>query len=167
MIEQISQIKLDFLTKITQAQTLQELDALYLTLFGKNGVITLIPKDFPKMEKSQLAVIVPAFSQLKNDLSVAIHTRRDEVREAGYAELAKESVDLNTPITLPTRIGYLHPITRFEQEIADIFKKLHFQQFDAPHIDTDFLNSSSSPIASSLRAASVKLVPLGCKRGSV
>lgn len=140
MQDQITQIRLDYLAKITAANKLSELDTLYLALFGKAGVITLLPKEFPKMEKTQLAVIVPLFNQLKADLTLAIETKRSEVREASYQSLSAETVDLNTPVTLPQRVGHLHPITQFETEVGEIFKKLGFQQFDAPHIDTDYYN---------------------------
>jgi len=140
MQEQISKIRLEYLAKITAATKLAELDTIYLGLFGKTGIITLLPKEFPKMEKSQLAVIVPLFNQLKVDLSQAIETKRADVREVSYSTLSSETIDLNTPVALPQRTGHMHPITQFENEVGDIFKKLGFQQFDAPHIDTDFYN---------------------------
>ncbi len=140
MLDQISQIKLENLTKIQTAKTLAELDVLFLNLFGKNGLITQLPKEFPKLEKNQLATIVPSFKQAKDELEQAIHAKRDEIREAGYAALNQEKVDLNTAVQLPKRNGHLHPITQFEVEIAERFKQIGFFQFDAPHIDTDYYN---------------------------
>lgn len=140
MNDQLSKIRLDYVAKIQNAQTLEVLDTIYLELFGKNGVLTLFPKEFPKMEKTQLVTIVPAFNQLKSDLIEAVESKRAEVREKGYVALAEETVDLNSTLTMPERTGHLHPITQFEQEVAAIFKKIGFAQYDAPHIDTDFYN---------------------------
>lgn len=140
MNDQISTIRMQFLDKVQNAKLLTELDSIYLELFGKTGVITLLPKEFPKMEKTLLASIVPAFNQLKNDLTTAIEHKRNEVREAGYAALSQETVDLSTPITLPERIGYQHPLMAFEEEIKALFAGIGFQQFGAPNIDTDFYN---------------------------
>lgn len=140
MNEQITHIRLEYLAKITAAKTLAELDQLYLALFGKTGVITMLPKEFPKMEKAQLASIVPAFNQLKNDLNSAIDHKRNEVREASYAALNQETVDLLTPVTMPERKGYHHPLMVFEEEIKTLFAKIGFQQFGAPNIDTDYYN---------------------------
>lgn len=140
MIDQISTIKLEYLSKIKNASSLSELDQLFLSLFGKNGSITLIPKEFPKIEKATLAAIVPAFTQAKQELEEAIERKRAEIREASYAALLKETIDLDTPADLPNLQGYPHPLMAFEDEIKALFAKIGFQQFGAPHIDTDFYN---------------------------
>jgi phenylalanyl-tRNA synthetase alpha chain len=140
MVDQISKIKLEYLTKIRDAKTLAELDQLFLSLFGKSGVITLIPKEFPKIEKAQLAVIVPAFTQAKSELEQAIEQKRLEIREASYAALSQETIDLNQMVELPKIPGVEHPLMAFEQEIKELFARIGFQQFGAPHIDTDFYN---------------------------
>ncbi len=140
MLDRISKIKLEYLAKIAGSASLADLDALYLALFGKSGVITLIPKEFPKIEKAQLASIVPAFTAAKNELEQSIERKRTEIRERNYSELNNEKIDLTVPFESAVLKGRLHPITIFENEIADSFKQIGFSQFDAPHIDTDYFN---------------------------
>ena len=45
-----------------------------------------------------------------------------------------------TPLRCKARKGHLHLATRFKKEIVDLFGKLGFQQFDAPHIELDKYN---------------------------
>ncbi len=143
MEDKISQIKKDYLEKIASARSLAELDEIFLALFGKNGEITLIPKEFSRIPKEDLKTITPLFIQTKNELESVIEKRREEVREKSYNQLETEEITLQ-PERLQAKIlsgkGHLHPITQLEQETIELFGKLSFQQFDAPQIDSDKYN---------------------------
>ncbi len=143
MEEKIEQIQKDILEKIKQAKNLQELDGIFLEVFGKNGRITLLPKEFPKLPKDELQKIGPLFNETKQELEKTINDRRQEIREEGYRKLENEELNLEISRSVrndKVRKGHLHPITIFEKDIADLFSKLGFQQYDAPQIDTDYNN---------------------------
>lgn len=139
MEEKLSQIQASYLEKINQANTLRELDESFLALFGKNGELTLLPKQFSKLEDEEKRKIGPIFNQIKSGLEQAIEKKRAEVRQAGYQKLTEEKLDIN-PTELKSRTGHLHPTTQFIQQTVELFAKLGFQQIDAPHIDTDEYN---------------------------
>lgn len=140
MEEKIEQIRSKYLAKINEASDLITLDELFLALFGKNGAITLLPKEFSSVEKDQLRTIGPLFNSLKQDLEKAIENKRLQVKEKSYEKLDTENYDLNTEIAALDTTGHLHPLTQFEKQIVDTFSKLGFQQFEAPYIDTDYNN---------------------------
>ncbi len=140
MLDKLQEIQTDYLEKITHTKSLKKLDELFLDLFGKKGVITQLPKEFSKLSKEELEKIGPLFNQIKHQLEQAINTKRREVKEEGYKELEIETLDLDQKIKLPKRSGHLHPLTIFEREIVDLFKKIGFQQYQSPEIDTDFNN---------------------------
>lgn len=141
MENKLNQIKNQYLEKITQAQSLPELNEIFLSLFGKQGAITLLPRRFSSLAKDKLKVVGPLFNQTKHILESAIETRRREVKEASYHKLTEEaSVDLTKVVKLHQREGHLHPLTEFENHIVKVFSTLGFQQYDAPQIDTDFNN---------------------------
>lgn len=139
MHELIEKLYTTYLQKVNQAITLSELDSLFLELFGKNGKITLMPKQFSALPKKQLQQIGPIFNKIKAELETAIEAKRQRVREESYKKLVNEQVDL-TEFAIKPRQGHLHLLTQFENEVAEIFSKLGFQRFDAPHIDTDYNN---------------------------
>ena len=141
MPERINQIQKEYLEKIKQVKTLNELDQIFLALFGKNGVITKLPKEFKDLSKDELQKIGPLFNQVKTELEQAIEQKRKETREESYKKLGQEQLSLTTRgWKAKKRKGHLHPLTIFEKEIVELFSKLGFQQFDAPGIDTDFNN---------------------------
>lgn len=141
MEEKISQIKKEYLVKIAKAQSLKELDGIFLDLFGKNGAITLLPKNFPKLSPDDRRRVGPLFNQVKQELEKAIESKREEVREESYKKLETEKLILPDHVwEAGKRQGHLHPITKLEKEIVELFSKLGFQQYSAPHIDTEEYN---------------------------
>ncbi|MBI3486430.1 phenylalanine--tRNA ligase subunit alpha [Candidatus Daviesbacteria bacterium] len=113
-----------------------------MSAFGKNGEVTLLPKEFSKLSKEQLKTIGPLFNKTKIELEQAINNKREAIRAKSYKKLDLEKLDLE-PAEIKNRQGHLHPITQFENQTAEIFKGLGFQQFDAPHIDSDYYNFES------------------------
>lgn len=137
MQERIKQIQQEYLEKVGCAESLARLDELFLELFGKNGVVTELPKAFSGLSKDELKEVGPAFNQAKQSLEEAIGFQRSAIREESYKNLDKETLDLETKAEVKKRQGHLHPITEFEDKIVELFNELGFQQFDGPEIDTD------------------------------
>lgn len=142
MKEDLETIKKSFEEKISQAKSLKELDGIFLELFGKNGVLTLFPKGFSKLSKDELKIVAPLFNSVKKNLEEAIEVRRNEVKEESYKRLEEEELDLDSgsQAARNDREGRLHPLTKLEIEIVEIFSKLGFQRYDGPQIDSDYNN---------------------------
>lgn len=140
MNEKILNIQQKYLQQIGNTTNLNELDKIYLALFGKNGEITLTTKEFSKLPKEEIKTVSPILNKIKQELETSIEKRRKEIREEGYKKLFDEKIDLNKPIKLNKRLGHLHPNTQFINEIIKLFEAIGFVQFDAPQIDTDYNN---------------------------
>lgn len=137
MEDKITQINSQYLEKIIKTQTLSQLDEIFLALFGKSGEITVLPKEFSQLTKEELQKIGPLFNRTKQELEKAISDKRYEIREESYKQLENERLELDEKVELKKRQGYLHPLTEFENKIADLFQQIGFQQFNGPDIDTD------------------------------
>ncbi len=140
MQDQISQIHQEYLAKIKAAVSLGELDEIFLSLFGKSGIITALPKEFSKLTREQLLTVGPSFNKVKTELEQEIESKRYQVREEGYKLLDGETFKLSGSASIEKRQGHIHPLTQFGQDIVKIFSQLGFVRFDAPHIDSDFNN---------------------------
>lgn len=139
MEEKLKQIQKDYLNKITSAKSLKDLDQIFIGLFGKNGEIDRLSKQFNKLTEQELKIIGPLFNQIKQELEQAIGARRQAIREEMYKHLESETFDPKE-VEIKKRQGHLHPLTAFEQQTAKIFGKLGFVQIDAPLIDIDYNN---------------------------
>lgn len=141
MEERLKQILKDYSEKITQVKSLKELDEIFLSAFGKNGVITKISEEFPKLPKEELPKLGPLFNQVKKSLEKAIENRRNEVREERYKLLTQEKINITESVKIEiVKPGKLHPVTKLTQETRKLFNNLGFSQFDAPEIDSDYYN---------------------------
>src|SRR3989344_4856384 len=94
MEEQLKKLASQYFTKISSAKSLKQLDEIFLALFGKQGEITSLPKQFKDLPKDELIKIGPLFNKIKADLEETISNKRQEIREKGYKNLANESLDL-------------------------------------------------------------------------
>ena len=147
MRDDLNNLEKKYLSEISSASTLKDLDALFLKLFGKTGELTLFPKSFAKLPKAEVKVIGPLFNQTKKSIESAIEKRREEVKLLGFKKILTEDLGIKkadkatlSKIKTKKREGHTHVITQFEEEIINAFSKLGFQQFDAPHIDNDTYN---------------------------
>lgn len=150
MEENIKTIGEKYQQEISQAKSLKQLDEIFLALFGKKGEITLLPKDFSKLPKTELKKIGPLFNKVKKELEDATSKKRNQIREESYQELEKEDFTFKPQglkakpqglkAGLKARKGHLHLATQFKKEIVDLFGKLGFREFDAPHIEYDKYN---------------------------
>lgn len=141
MEDKIKSIQKDYQSKISDSKTLKDLDEIFLALFGKSGEVTLLPRNFSRQSSDELKVVGPLFNLTKQNLEKAIEQRRQGIREESYQALEKENFVLPLDKLEPRKIqGHLHLATQFKKEIVDLFGKLGFQQFDAPHIELDKYN---------------------------
>lgn len=147
MREDLRNLENKYTELINSAQSLKDLDGLYLKLFGKSGEITLFPKNFSKLEKSELKIVGPLFNQTKKALESAIEERRNEVKQIGFKKILQRPLGLTSvnssslkKIKVKKREGHTHIATRFEEEIVRAFGKLGFSQYDSPQIDSDTYN---------------------------
>lgn len=138
--EKISKIQKNYSAKIKNAKSLKQLDEIFLGLFGKNGAIDKLSKEFPALPAKEKRKVGPLFNKVKQELEAAIQERRQQVREELYKKLNQETLDLDTKTEIKKRQGHLHLSTQFKQEIITLFAKLGFSQFDAPHIELDKYN---------------------------
>lgn len=141
MEEKLKQIQRDYQDKISSSKTLRQLDDIFIALFGKNGEVDKLSRQFKNLSKDELHKVGPLFNQIKQALEEAIRVKREGAREETYKSLENETFTLE-PLGLEAkkRQGHMHPLATFEQETAKIFEKLGFVQIDAPLIDTDYNN---------------------------
>ena len=147
MRDDLNNLEKKYLSELSSASTLKALDELFLKLFGKTGELTLFSKTFAKLPKGEVKVIAPLFNQTKKTLESAIEKRREEVKLLGFKKILTEDLGIKKfddaafkKIKTKKREGHTHVISQFEEEIINAFSKLGFQQFDAPHIDSDKYN---------------------------
>ncbi len=126
--------------EISSASTREEFLDIKTRYLGRKGVLTDFLrglKDVPPEEK-------PLLGKLSNDIKSSLLEKIEsaledvEAREKVNA-LSKDRID----VTLPGRgvkYGRLHPVTRVQTEICDIFATLGFSVVEGPEVELTYYN---------------------------
>jgi phenylalanyl-tRNA synthetase alpha chain len=116
------------------------LEALRISLMGKNGALTQEMKTLGTLEPEARKARGAELNEVKTTLTAALAARRAALDAAALAtRLAAERVDISLP-PRPEPAGAIHPISRTIEEIAAIFGAMGFAIKDGPDIETDWNN---------------------------
>ncbi len=114
---------------------LPALDQLKAKYLGPHGRVTVILGQLGSLPKDQRPVIGKLANEVKNALTAAIASKREE--------LEAKAASAGPPIdpTLPGRrhvLGHLHPLTQIFERTVDIFRRMGFAVEDGPEIETEW-----------------------------
>ncbi len=128
------------LTQIAAADTPDAIEALRVSLLGKNGSVTAQLKQLGALPAEERKVAGEAINKARDALTAALGERKTALDDAVLdARLAAETVDVTLPGIDAAR-GGLHPVSRTLERIADIFGRLGFELADGPEIEDDWHN---------------------------
>jgi len=136
----LSTILTQGLSGIAAAATSRELEAVRVSLLGKQGVVTAQLKRIGTLPPEERSAFGAAVNRIRGELTDALEARAVAVKEEEQrAAIAAQRVD----VSLPGRrvaSGALHPITRTLRRIEKIFSRAGFDIAHGPEIEDDFHN---------------------------
>ena len=128
------------LGRIESAKTPAELEAIRIEALGRKGALAGFSKEMGKLAPEERKRIGVVLNEAKQRLESAYEARERSFAAAALAaRLDAEWVDLTLPAPPPPR-GHLHPITRIQRELEDLFVSLGFTVLDGPEVETDYYN---------------------------
>src|SRR5579875_1474368 len=115
----ISDLRQSALQQLAAAATLEAVEAVRVEALGRNGKL---------------------LNSAKQELESKIEARKAELEsKALEARLDAEWLDLTAPAPGP-RLGSLHPVTRIQQELEELFVSLGFTVLDGPEVESEYYN---------------------------
>ena len=122
--------------QIKNINTLEELQALYASVFGKNGTMTARLKQMRDLDNDARAVLNLENTQLRE----VFKTRQTEIENAVMmAALAGQKLDVSLN-PMPENRGTLHPLTMALSEISSILESFGYTMYTGPEIEDDWHN---------------------------
>jgi len=126
--------------KVTNAASLEILDAIRVEYLGKAGLLTLEMKKLgtmdPEMRKEHGSII----NEIRDQITDLIARKKDTLSFAETKHrLSLEKLD----VTLPGRskaAGTIHPISKAMMELSEIFAAFGFVVEEGPSIEEDWYN---------------------------
>ena len=124
--------------ELSECGDIKALDDLRIKFLGKKGELTAILKQMGKLTPEERPVIGQLANKVRSGIEEALTSRLNSLKAAAQeAKLKEETID----ITLPGKyapFGKLHPLTKVENEIREIFMGMGFEIADGPEIDDDY-----------------------------
>ncbi|MBK6880669.1 MAG: phenylalanine--tRNA ligase subunit alpha [Elusimicrobia bacterium] len=138
LLEQLDALKAESLSEAEGLSTPEALEAFRLKYLGrKDGRLTALLAALPGLSPEERRDVGRRANELKNALEETLQRRRKDLDEARLnAALTRAPLDLTLPGD-PFLRGGLHPLTRVQEEIVDIFVRLGFSVAEGPEVETD------------------------------
>jgi phenylalanyl-tRNA synthetase alpha chain len=133
-IDQIYQEALAELNAAADSQAVKDISVRYL---GRKGIFTQFLRNISKLPAEQRPAAGKQANELKTLLDVACKEAIQELETA--AKNDKKGIDVSLP-GRPAPGGSLHPITRINQRICDIFTEMGFEIAEGPEVELDYYN---------------------------
>lgn len=122
--------------QIKNTNTLEELQSLYTSTFGKNGTMTARLKEMKNLDNDARAELNRENAILRE----MFKTRQTEIENAilmAGLQRQKQDVSLNP---IPENRGTLHPLTQSLSEISQILESFGYSMYVGPEIEDDWHN---------------------------
>jgi phenylalanyl-tRNA synthetase alpha chain len=138
--ESIQELASRFLARIAAAASPEELEAVRVDAVGRKGALAEISKGMGKLSPEERKRIGMLLNDAKQRIDAAHDAKKQVFDETALRErLDAEWIDLTLPAPGPRR-GHLHPITRIQRELEDLFISLGFTVLDGPEVETEYYN---------------------------
>ncbi len=115
-----------------------ELVLLEVRYLGRKSELNDILKGLKDLSPEEKRVIGPLANRAKQELSAALLSARGALLEQG-TDWDAVALDVTAP-GIPASCGHLHPITRIEHDVEDIFTSLGFDVADGPEAEEEWYN---------------------------
>ena len=135
MNQNLQNIKIQYLEKITNLKTDKELETLRIELFGRNGLINDLFSKIKEIQNDEKKQYGADLNQLKTELEQRLLSQ-----SVSKTDIENSKLDIGNSIFNLPKVGHLHPITQTERQLNEVFKKLGFSVYNGPEIVTDEFN---------------------------
>ena len=136
----IKNIKNDFITKLKDNLSLEQINQIKTELFGKNGLISSQFKNIGSIPAQDRKKFASNLNEIKNEIQSLIINKINEIESKQINEkLKKEKID----VTLPERSfirGKIHPVSQTIDEISSIFSEIGFSVEEGPDVENEYNN---------------------------
>lgn len=140
LIEEVESILKEAKELLPKSQTEEDLDKNKNLFIGKKGKLTSVLKKLGSLSIEEKKAVGKRANEASTELEQTINSIRVKIKEEHLEKLVQsEYYDALRPVQAKG-LGSLHPITKIQYEIEDIFVSMGFSIMDGPEIETDYNN---------------------------
>lgn len=127
--ETLENIKITATADLATLSSKDQLEAWEIRFLGRKGELAIALKGLATLSLEEKKIVGP----LANTLKTELHSLLEEQTKKLAPTVKVQSVDVTLPVY--PNVGHLHPITRIEREVRDIFTRLGFGVYRGPELE--------------------------------
>jgi phenylalanyl-tRNA synthetase alpha chain len=141
MLDQsIQELEARSLERIAAAASEEELEAIRVDALGRKGPLAQAGKEMGKLPPAERASFGKLINSARQNIEQALAAKQPVLADAALQKrLDAEWLDVTLPAPGPRR-GHLHPITRIQRELEELFSSLGFAVLDGPEVEDEHHN---------------------------
>jgi phenylalanyl-tRNA synthetase alpha chain len=140
LADQLAEVRRELAEGLAAAKGEKEVEDLRVRLLGRKGTLTALLKGLKDLPPAERGAAGKALNDLRTEVEARLDAAAADFRARSLDDrLRHEWVD----ITLDAGrrpVGNLHPTSRIQYEIEDVFTAMGFEVLDGPHVETDYYN---------------------------
>jgi len=144
MIEKINNYYNEFHEKISNTSTENEVLTIKSEFLGKQGHISMVLKSLRDLSPEEKKVVGPEANKIKQKMFDEVQLKLEKIEiEKVNKKILENSIDityLDSVKAMGANTGGLHPLTKIQASIENIFLSMGFDVLDGPHIEDEFHN---------------------------
>ena len=136
-LEALKQKALADLEKVSDTQGLEQMRVAYL---GKKSELAAILKGMAQLSAEERPIIGQLGNSIRSSIEQAFEKAKNHVTELEtQKKIQAETLDVTLPAA-KLEIGGLHPLTKVQTQLEDIFLGMGFTIAEGPEVETDYYN---------------------------
>lgn len=138
MEKPIEDIRDQALAELEAASSTEDVSRLSVRYLGRKGLLTQYLRSISELPAEERPEAGRKANQVKKALEAAVKSAEERIAKSERIKTAK-GVDVTLP-GRPAAIGKLHPITRINRRICDVFVRMGFDIAEGPEVESDYYN---------------------------
>ena len=141
MEDKLIQLKKIALDLVSNAKDNKELKDIEVKFLWRKWELTEVLKWLSTLSKDQIPVIWKLSNQVKIEILNSIEEKSKEIEKSYFASLKQsEWIDVSQPGIGRPEIGHRHPISKFIEDLVDIFSRMWFSLAQWEEIQSEWYN---------------------------
>jgi phenylalanyl-tRNA synthetase alpha chain len=141
MKETFNALEKEFLQALKKVSDRALLDKLKIEFLGRKGKLAGLMKNMASLSDEERREVGKAANETKKAMEAALLALENKQKEKERKEaLETEWIDVTQPVMGACAGGTIHPVTRIQQELEDLFASMGFIVADGPELESDFYN---------------------------
>ena len=131
----IASLRKQALDEAESIEDVKQLESFRVKYLGRKGELTSVLRSLKDLSLNERRSLGEEANKLRRDLEEVIDFKHKELSAGGKEEI----IDITRP-GKKVQVGHLHPLTRIEDEIKEIFTSLNFSIVEGPELESEYYN---------------------------